>query len=148
MIIDSIENDRRYAGLSDKIAKAFEFIRTHDLVSMPCGRYAIDHEDIFAMVQEYETKMPHEGNVEGHYRYIDIQYVIQGGELMGVTQLKNQQPIEINREADYAFYSCNSTLHPVEAGMFAIFFPNDLHMPCIRLNDVSKVKKVVIKVGI
>ncbi|NMB80776.1 MAG: DUF386 domain-containing protein, partial [Ignavibacteria bacterium] len=35
-----------------------------------------------------------------------------------------------------------------EAGYFAIFFPSDVHMPCIALNLSTPVKKVVVKVKV
>jgi len=34
------------------------------------------------------------------------------------------------------------------AGMFAVFFPDDLHMPGVKANGISKVKKIVVKVRV
>ena len=148
MVIDKIENHKLYIHLSEKISRAFKYIEETDLAQMESGKYLIDNDDIFALVQEYDTKERKECKLEGHYQYIDIQYIISGIELMGVTSLVDQIPIERNEVADYAFYDCDSSLIRVEAGMFTIFFPDDLHMPCIKLNQISKVKKVVIKVRI
>ena len=36
----------------------------------------------------------------------------------------------------------------VEEGMFTIFFPEDLHRPGVKLDQIAKVKKVVVKVKI
>jgi YhcH/YjgK/YiaL family protein len=36
----------------------------------------------------------------------------------------------------------------VEEGMFTIFFPEDLHRPSVKAGEISKVKKVVVKVKI
>lgn len=148
MVIDKIEHSKLYACLSDKIAKAFAFINETDLSSIASGKYEIDKDDIFALVQEYDTKDKSECKLEGHTKYIDVQYIISGVELIGVRPLKNQIPVTKNNEDDYAFYEGDSDLIRVDTGMFAIFFPEDLHMPCIKLNQSSRVKKVVVKVRI
>jgi beta-galactosidase beta subunit len=47
---------------------------------------------------------------EGMLKYIDIQYIIQGVELMGVTTKKNQKEITRNLDEDYTFYSGETSL--------------------------------------
>ncbi len=148
MVLDKIENSKLYAGLSEKIAKAFAYINETDLHSFAPGRYEIDNGDIFALIQEYDTKEKSDCKLEGHKRFIDVQYIISGAELIGITQLKNQIPTEKNDEDDYAFYECATDFIKLDAGMFAIFFPEDLHKPCIKLNQISRIKKIVIKVKI
>ncbi len=148
MVIDKIENYRLYANLSEKIAKAFAYINENDLTQTESGKYEIDNDDIFAIVQEYDTKEKNECKLEGHNKFIDIQYIIDGVELIGVTSLTNQIPIFKNEKDDYAFYESDSSIIKIETGMFAIFFPDDLHMPGIQFNQISKVKKVVIKVRV
>ena len=71
MVLDKIENSKLYTGLSKKIAKAFAYINETDLHQIVPGKYEIDGDNIFALVQEYETK--NDGRLEGHYKYIDIQ---------------------------------------------------------------------------
>jgi YhcH/YjgK/YiaL family protein len=72
--------------------------------------------------------------------------VIRGEEMMGVTTQNNQKIIEVNEEKDYTFYEGTTSLVRVSKGMFTIFFPDDLHQPCVQTESVSEVKKVVIKV--
>ena len=90
MIFYKIENYQLYVGMGDKIAKAFAWLNETDLVHTSDGKHEIDHDDIFAIVQEYQTKEMSEARLEGHRRFIDIQYVVEGSELMGVTPLNNQ----------------------------------------------------------
>lgn len=146
MVIDKIENYARYANLSERMAKGFEFIKNTDLFQIESGKHKIDHDDIFAIVQEYDTKEEKNCKLEGHKKYIDIQYVIKGAELMGVTTKKDQKIIEVNDEKDYTFYEGETSLLKVGEGMFAIFFPDDLHRPCVKAGQIAKVKKVVVKV--
>ncbi|MDM8160937.1 DUF386 family protein [Labilibaculum sp. A4] len=148
MIIDKIENSQLYAGVSERIAKAFEYINSTDLLTTEVGKYEIDGENVFALVQEYNTKNLEDCKLESHFEHIDIQYVISGTELMGVSILSNQIPHTVNNEKDVAFYKNDSTLFELTEGMFAIFFPDDLHCPCIKNVENSKVKKLVVKIRI
>ena len=147
MIIDKIENAHLYKNISERISKSFEYIRTTDLKNLPAGRYPIDGENIFALVSEYQTKLEPEGKLEAHKKYIDVQYVISGEELMGYVPLGNQQILEpYKEENDIVFYTGDNSFTKVSEGMFAIFFPEDVHMPGIASSKSSSVKKLVIKV--
>jgi len=148
MILDKIENAKIYAGLGERMAKAFTYINATDLLQTAVGKYDIDGEDVFAIVQEYDSKELSDCKIEAHRKYIDVQYIVYGVELMGVTTLIEQQPILINEENDYCIYEGDTSLIKVEAGMFTVFFPDDLHMPGIKFNQISSVKKVVVKVKI
>ncbi len=98
------------------------------------------------MISEYETKTESEGKLEAHRKYIDVQYVIEGEELMGYAPLGNQQILEpYKEENDIIFYTVEKSFTKVSAGMFAIFFPTDVHMPGICVEKMSAVKKLVIK---
>jgi len=148
MVIDKIENYRLYSTLTKRLAKGFEFITKTDLVTIAPGKYQIDNDDIFAIVQEYDTKEESDCVLEGHNKYIDIQYVIQGVEHIGFTPLTNQVAVEENLEKDYTFYTGETSMFRLEEGMFTLFFPEDLHRPGVKADQISKVKKVVVKVRI
>jgi YhcH/YjgK/YiaL family protein len=148
MVIDKIENSQLYAGLSKQIAKAFAYINSTDLLNTEEGKYEIDGKNVIAIVQEYISKNLEDCKLESHFEHIDIQYVISGTELMGVSILNDQVPHTINEEKDVAFYQYESTHFELAQGMFAILFPNDLHCPCIKNGENSKVKKLVVKIRI
>lgn len=148
MVIDKIENYRLYSKLTKRMTKGFEFITDTDLIALESGKYQIDNDDIFAIVQEYDTKEEQDCVLEGHHKYIDIQYVIKGVEIMGFTPLTDQISIEENLEKDYTFYEGDTSMLRVEEGIFTLFFPEDLHKPGVKSGKISKVKKVVVKVKI
>lgn len=146
MIIDKIENAHLYKNLGERISKSFEYIKTTDLKNLPAGKYQIDGENIFALVSEYKTKPEQEGKLEAHKKYIDVQYVIEGEELMGYSPLGLQQILEpYKEENDIIFFKGDKSFTKVSAGMFAIFSPEDVHMPGIASGKPSSVKKLVIK---
>ena len=147
MIIDKIENAHIYKNISERISKSFEYIKSTDLKTLPTGRYPIDGESIFALVSEYKTKSEQEGKLEAHRKYIDVQYVIEGEELMGYAPLAGQKVLDpYKEENDIEFFTGDKSFINITAGMFAIFFPEDVHMPGISTGKFSDVKKLVIKV--
>lgn len=148
MIYDRIENAHLYTGLGPRLAQAFDFIRTGNPGRLAPGRYALDGDDLFAIVDEYETKDRRDCELEGHLRYIDLQYMVGGEELIGYAPLREQAASLINPpEEDCRFYRGEASLVLLERGMFAIFYPTDLHMPCVRAG-CERVKKVVVKIRV
>ena len=147
MIIDKIENSHLYKGLDKRIEKAFEYINNTDLKNIETGKYEIDGGNIFALISEYKTKSESEGKLEAHRKYIDVQYVITGEELMGYAPLGDQDILEpYKEENDIIFFNGEKLFTKISSGMFAIFFPEDVHMPGISGGNISEVKKLVIKV--
>ena len=147
MIIDKIENANLYKNLGERISKAFDYIKKTDLKNLQPGKYEIEGENIFALISEYQPKPESEGKLEAHRKYIDVQYVISGEERMGYAPLNKQEIIEkYKEENDIMFFKGEKSYTKVEEGMFAIFFPVDLHMPGINTGKSSHVKKLVIKV--
>jgi len=149
MIIDKIENADLYKNLGERIKKSFDYIKKTDLKNLRPGRYDIDGDNIFALISDYQTKAESDGKLEAHKKYIDVQYVIEGEELMGYAPLGNQQILEAYKEEnDIIFYKGEKVFIKVSKGMFAIFFPEDVHMPGISVDKKSSVKKLVIKVRV
>lgn len=148
MVLDSIKNFGLYATITERLAAGFNFITTTDLIAIKEGIYEVDGKSIFAIVQEYDTKEEKDCFLEGHTKYIDIQYMVQGTELMGIATKGDQKIQSFDVEKDYTFYEGETSYIKVGAGMFTLFFPDDLHRPCIRVGSETKVKKVVIKVQI
>ncbi|UCH13774.1 MAG: YhcH/YjgK/YiaL family protein [Bacteroidales bacterium] len=149
MIIDRIENSGLYLNLGNRIARAFNYINSTDFSKTEPGKYEIDSDNIFAVVNEYETKDIKDCALEAHRKYIDIQYMYSGAELIGVAPLVNQTPVkEYSEEKDCVFFNEETSLVKMTGGMFAIFFPGDLHMPGVKADGPSKVKKIVVKVRI
>ena len=149
MIIDKIENSGLYVKLGKRIARAIKYMNSTDFSGLEPGKYEIQKDDIFAIVNEYETKDLQDCKLEAHRKYIDIQYMYSGVELIGVAALSGQKPVEeYNENNDCVFFKDDTSFIKMTAGMFAVFFPDDLHMPAVKANGKSKVKKIVIKVKV
>ena len=149
MILDKLKNAFQYSGISHNLKKGFEFLKNTDLFALSPGRHEIEGNEVFALVSEYDSKNPEDCRLEAHRIYTDIQYLVYGKELIGYETLGNQ-PVatEYNPEKDIAFYKGEGTPLLIESGMFAVFFPEDVHRPCMQVYEPEKVKKVVVKVKI
>ena len=149
MIKDQLKNAKNYYNLSENLRKGFDWLEKNDLENLPDGKYEIDGNNIYASIQTYETK--EDANYEAHREYIDIQYMINGSEKIGVTDLGNCTTcIEYDTERDLEFFTinCNEEYLELLEGQFMVFFPTDAHKPSISLNKKDLVKKVVVKVAI
>lgn len=147
MIIDSIQNIKNYKGL-EKIYDVLEFIKKTDFGDMSLGKYQIDGENLFYMVQEYETKQ-NENIAEVHQKYIDVQYVVKGEEIIGYAPVSCEKDIvEENADKDYIFYKCKTTKMLLKDGDFMVLYPNDIHNPGLMNDKPSKCRKVVFKIKI
>jgi YhcH/YjgK/YiaL family protein len=149
MIYDKVENASRYAAVSARVAKGLQYIQNTDFTRMEPGKHEIDGEDLFAVINEYETKEEKDCVLEAHRKYLDIQYMLSGSELIGISTLYKQEPVKAYSDAnDYALYSDKLFFVQLKAGTFTIFFPEDLHMPGVIDKSPVKVRKVIVKVRI
>ena len=149
MILDLLANSTAYEKLHAGFSSAFYFLRKTDLATISAGRYAIDGERIYAIVQEYDTKPLADGFLEAHNRYIDIQYLVAGEECIGYAPLTSQAVhTPYDTDKDIAFFAGAADPIRLPQGHFAIFFPHDAHMPCRTTGAATHVRKVVIKVAV
>lgn len=150
MIKDKLNNAKNYYELSENLKKGFQWLATTDLININDGRYEIDGNDVYASVQTYETKS--DANYEAHRKYIDIQYIIKGRELVGITDINNCKTcIEYDNERDLEFFNClnEDDYYLLREGEFIVLFPHDAHKPSMNYDgSKSEVKKVVVKVAV
>jgi YhcH/YjgK/YiaL family protein len=150
MVIDQLSNAKLYHGLGPAFIKAFEYLQHTDFWIMEKGKYEIDGQRLFAIVNEYDTVAAAGEQMEAHKKYIDVQYIVHGEELIGHDLLRGQAPSkEYDAEADYMLFGEKpGFFSKLQEGYFAIFFPSDLHMPNLMVETPARVKKVVIKIAL
>ncbi len=147
MICDLLEHSALYTGLGERFAKGFDFLHRPENYRLPPGRIEIDGDDLYAVMLHYHTQPEAECKLESHRRYADIQYIIEGEELMGFVSQAGQSIVHpYSEEGDYTFYESKTSPLLVKKGMFTVFFPQDLHRPCIQVKESQPVKKIVVKV--
>lgn len=149
MIIDLLPNAHLYYNQGPLFKKAFEYLAQTDFSKVEKGKYELDGTNLFAIVNEYDTVSPDSEQMESHKKYIDIQYIVTGAERIGHDFLQHQTPSQAyDAEKDFMLFAEKPTFFTVlQQGMFAVFFPHDLHLPNIMIDKAAYVKKVVIKVA-
>ncbi len=146
MVIDKIENYGLYSGLGKNILTALEYIRKTDFSRMEAGRYDLDGENVVVILVDYTTKRNADCQLEAHRKYMDVQYMVEGAEHIGYAPLIKQIPVtEYDEEKDVVFFKDEPSFINFNKGMFAIFFPDDLHMPGVGENP-APVRKAIVKV--
>jgi biofilm protein TabA len=150
LILTTLADSAPYAALGARIAAGLRWLHSLD-PTLPDGRHAIEGDDLFALVQTYDTVPGTEKRLEAHVRHIDLQYVREGHERILHTHtapLTAETPYD--DDADITFYAdppfCSSLL--MRPGDLAIFFPDDAHKPGCMAGARHAVKKVVVKVRI
>ncbi len=145
MIFDSLKHIDNYKGLGN-VYTALKFLAETDFSAMEIGKYELD-ENIYYMVQEYETKPKTVSEV--HEKYIDIQMLVSGNEVIGIAPLEcEKELVEAKPEKDVWKYTCETQPITLNAGEYMVLYPSDIHMPGATLGEAVSCRKVVVKVKV
>ncbi len=149
MILDQMNSDV-LASYNPEFQKAFRFIASLTPDS-PLGKTAIDGDAVYANVMEYDTSLTEPESLEAHEKYVDIQAVISGAEVMAWANtdgLKEKSAYDAAKDVRFV-YAPKHGVSRLELipGLFAVFYPEDGHYgKFIPSSGAGKVKKVVVKV--
>lgn len=129
---------------------AFAFLRRADLETLSEGWIDLE-EGVRASVQHYATMPADTLDFETHERFFDIQYLVEGIELVGFVD-RNRLDVKVpyNPESDITFYE--DTAHAgaalLHAGDYVLLTPEDAHKPRVAAGEGIPVKKIVMKVPV
>ena len=146
MIFDDISNAGLYSGIGPRFAQALDYLGSTDLASMEPERYDLDGDNLYVMVQEYDSKPKSEGFWEAHRAYADVQFVVSGAEHMGYAQSDSLKAGDYDATGDFVKLTGEGLFLPMQAGQFIVLWPQDAHMPGMAIDSPAPVKKAVFKV--
>ncbi len=147
MIVDDLKNFDKYIPLNKKFEKVAEFLKNNDLKNMKSGSYEIDGRDIYVNIDEYKTKAMTDSSPEAHRNYLDIQIILSGHEKIGYANIETAKTvIEYDSERDIEFLTADCEYVKAFDGRFFVFYPQDLHHPCMTDDVQSEIKKAVFKI--
>ena len=149
MIVDHIDQIRKYIGIEPHLDQIADFMQSGQLDSLVLGRHRIN-DFIDVIIEEYHTKDASLCQFEGHLHHADLQLVLSGLEGFGyahkcshpytiLTPYQTDKDVEKQSVEDY-------TTIQLTKGMFALVCPFDLHMPKISLGTSTLVKKAIFKI--
>lgn len=148
MIYDTLEHIAAYRGLGANMDRAIEYLQNTDFSAIPAGRYEIDGENLFFMIQEPQLRTEQDAQFEIHRRYADIQLALTDGEIINylpIEQVKNWQNFDEAKDIGFSDVEEKGIPMPLDAGQFMILYPQDAHMPCLK-GCADSTRKVVVKV--
>jgi YhcH/YjgK/YiaL family protein len=148
MVLDSLSRCGQYVRLHPAFARAFEFLNRPDMALLAPGRHVIEGDLIYVSIDHKEGRGREGARLEAHRKYIDIQFTIEGEEIIGWAPLPGcVAPVAAFDDArDICFYEDRpDTWLSVPPGRFAIFFPDDAHAP---LAGRGLLKKAIAKIAV
>jgi biofilm protein TabA len=152
MIVTDLEHLSEQAGLTPALAKGLAFLQGIAAdANTTGGRVEIDGQHVYALFQSYETLVG-EPRFEAHRRYIDIQYIAEGVEVIGwapVDALIVTEPYDPAKDAAFGCVPAEQiTAVRLDAGQLAVLYPSDAHAPKLASGAPARVKKIVVKVAL
>jgi YhcH/YjgK/YiaL family protein len=148
MILDTLKNAELYQSIHPLFKKAFDFLKTTDLKSLPLGKIELEGSDLVVSVVEISGKTVQDARMETHQKFIDIQLPLDDEETMGWIAAEKLTKVTqpYNAEKDIAFFADEAeNLVRVGAMEFAVFFPSDAHQPGIGSGNH---RKIIVKVRV
>jgi len=148
MVIDTLDNFAKYEALNPLFKDVVAFLKKNDLNTLPEGKHIIKEGDLFVNITTAKGRTPDAAVLETHRRMIDIQIPLDAPETYGYTPLSNLPNASYNDEKDITKYGdlMAESFVDCQPGMFAIFFPQDGHAPCISM--MPEIKKAIFKVKV
>lgn len=149
MIYDTLDHIQQYEGILPGVMKGLHLLADTDFSAWEDGRHAIDGDDLFILLQSYDTK-PVNDTPEAHKKYIDIQYLLFGEERIAVAPVAEMdEEVEARPEGDIWFYRGKTDDILLTGKRFLVLFPQDAHAPCIAVHGApAPCRKCVVKVRV
>lgn len=145
MVIDTLDNLAKYEALNPLFKEVVAFLKHNDLNDLEPGIHEILGKDLFVNITTAKGRTPDEAVLETHREMIDIQIPLDSFETYGYTPLNHLPEATYNAEKDITKYEgMAESFVDCQSGMFAIFFPQDGHAPCISM--FPEIKKAIFKV--
>lgn len=151
MLFDNFENFFRYAKKSENSLMAYDFIVNYLHKPLPCGKYEIVGDEVFAIVSEFDTVPAESKDFEMHKKYIDLQFLVSGREALYLERPEAlEESVPYSEKEDITFLkgsvgNCSLIMQP---NQFVVFYPHEAHKAGCSINgETQHVKKIVIKVA-
>ncbi|HUI46412.1 MAG TPA: YhcH/YjgK/YiaL family protein [Nitrospirota bacterium] len=152
MVVTEIRHIDRQITMTADMQKALSFLRRQDIQGLAEGKIEIDGDRVFAMVQRYETIRTEVPKFECHRKYLDLQFILSGEEIIGWTPVERMtitEPYDAGRDICFGTVAAGkwSPMH-LQSGQVAVLWPEDGHAPKLSAGVPASVMKIVVKVAL
>jgi len=152
MIVAGIDTIEHQAPPTPRFRLAVEFLRRKDLPDLPDGEVPLDGRNVYAIIQGYETVKAGVPKFECHRRYIDVQFILSGEEIVGWAPSDEMTPAGSYDEGkDICFGTVAAgkwTPVLLRTGQLAVLWPEDAHAPRLAAGARVPVRKIVVKIAV
>jgi biofilm protein TabA len=154
VILARLSDSDRYTALHPLFPRAFDFLRSTDLMALTPGKHVVQGEQVFAIVEACAGRTRAAAQLECHRRYIDIQLVLEGVDEMGWKPVGDcvDPATDYDAMRDIRFFSdAPSSWIATPPGSFCLFFPDDAHAPLVSAlagTSAGMIRKVVMKIAV
>ena len=101
------------------------------------------------LVQQGTTKAAEGQLLEAHREFLDIQYIVKGGETVGWAPVETLTLSgEFNTAKDKGMYDGHCDFMDIAEGYCYVVFPEDAHMPGSHLEVPQEYTKLVVKLKV
>lgn len=150
MILDTHDNLRHYAPLFRGVDPAPLFAWLQNCRDVEPGtKVEFAGDQLFAKVLRQDTGAREDFQWETHREYIDLQYILGGGEIIEWTPAaKLTADLGYDEKTDFQFYApaAADALLTMHDGLFTFLFPADGHKPLVADGTNRHVHKVIAKI--
>ena len=144
MILCPWKDIKKYAALLPGIEEAFDAVNALDDFEPKTVQLSGGNRFFVAAGTTKEPDV-----AEAHRKYLDIQYIVKGREVVGWADLAACTPTDaFNEESDIGFYSGDFNYITVNEGICYVVFPEDAHMPGRHLEVPNDFVKIVVKLKV
>ena len=112
---------------------------------------------LFVVLQQVTTMPPEETFFEAHRDNLDVHVPLEGAESIGYAPLGDDRlapggplPVYTGDDVTYAPFASDGGMSVVrlQPGMYALFGPDDVHMPKLQTAGPSPLRKIVVKIPV
>lgn len=149
MIKDTLDQIHRYKEMIPGWEMVSENINLKKLQELDNGQYHLEDGQSFFIITDYPTKKYKITQFEVHRKFIDIQIVLKGVELIYAAPISrliaDAHGYNIEKDIQFGETSVPDVLL-LKEGDFVIFYPEDAHNPgCSVGTHTVDVKKAIFK---
>lgn len=135
----------------DLLKTAFDFLKGEKKNNLQKGKFFIEGTELFGYYSEYKTHVADNQVWESHRKYLDIQFLVSGLEVIkcsSIQKLSITEEYSFDTDAVLGICDVVDNEFKMEEGSFLILFPEEAHLPGITYETESSNKKIVIKIPV
>jgi YhcH/YjgK/YiaL family protein len=146
MIVCPWKDLSRYADVIPGLEEAINFV--NGMESYEPATYPLSGGN--KVLAQLVTTKPWEGaQLEAHRQFLDIQYILEGGETVGWAPVETLELSgEFNTTKDKGMYAGHCDFMDIAEGYCYVVYPEDAHMPGSHLEVPQNYQKVVVKLKV